>query len=141
MFLNWILIVIGFVLFFLNFFMKRQALPILANSLLAVNFVFLGLNRLLNNRYNRFLQINEAGLEWCLAEYLDSKDSSVKVVIPWNEIHWIKKEPLNEGITLYKESSFSNHIPLTKFSTDEKDNILNTVKEIAQARKIKLVNF
>lgn len=58
MFLNWAFIVIGVVLFFMAFFIKRQVLTILTNSLLALNFVFLGLNRLLNKRNDRFLQIN-----------------------------------------------------------------------------------
>ncbi len=104
-------------------------------------FCFLGLNRLLNNRNGLFLQINESGLEWRLAEYLDSKSSSVKISIPWEEIEWIKMEGSDKGITIYEENSFSNHIPLNFFSTQEKDTILNTVKEISLSRKIRLVNF
>jgi hypothetical protein len=141
MFLNWAFIVIGVVLFFMAFFIKRQVITILTNSLLALNFVFLGLNRFLNKRNDRFLQINETGLEWQLAEYLDSKNSPVKISIPWDEIHWIKKEPLDEGITIYEASSFSNHAPLKNFSTDERDSILSILKEISLARKIRLVNF
>ncbi len=41
-FLNWALIMIGFVLFFMSFLIKWQILPILANSLVAGNFVFFG---------------------------------------------------------------------------------------------------
>ena len=104
-------------------------------------FFFLGLNRLLTNKNDCFLQINETGLEWRLAEYLDSKNSSIKISIPWDEIQWIKKEGPDVGITIYEENSFSNHIPLNFFSTQEKDTILNTVKEISLSRKIRLVNF
>jgi len=72
---------------------------------------------------------------------LDSKNSQVKISIPRGEIHWIKKEPLDEGITIYETGSFSNHIPLKNFSKDEKDSILSILKEIWLYRKIRLVNF
>ena len=104
-------------------------------------FFFLGLNRLLTNKNDCFLQINETGLEWRLAEYLDSKSSSVKISIPWEEIEWIKMEGSDKGITIYEENSFSNHIPLNFFSIQENDTIINTLKEISLSRKIRLVNF
>jgi hypothetical protein len=82
-----------------------------------------------------FVQISEECIRW-----LAHEKSTTEYAISWPEIKWIKKEQ-DGGLTIFRESSFSNHVSLQKFTPEDQQTITQLVQTIADGKKVRLVNF
>ena len=83
----------------------------------------------------RFAEINQDFMEWAVYE-----KNTGKIFIKWDDVRWIKKEK-NGSVTIYQDSSFSNNLPLSDFTKEDKKEILDLLHQSAVQRQISLVNF
>lgn len=82
-----------------------------------------------------FITVNEEKIEWLVEEKF------FKVIsIEWLDIRWIKKE-LEGGVTIFRDSSFSHHMTMKKFSEQDIKDIEREIIENAIVREIRLINF
>jgi hypothetical protein len=99
-----------------------------------LNAVFSGFDQI-RGRKQRFISIDEEKIE-CLAYVNGNTIASVD----WTDIRWVKYEK-SGGITIYRDSSFSNHFSLPGFSEEDTKEICRLFTEQALTRNIRLINF
>lgn len=102
-----------------------------------ISFSFLfwsGMDWLRKKKRGHFIELTDELIKWLLSEEENT------TVVYWNDIRWIKKEQ-DGGITLFLESSFSRHFLLTEFLDDDREKILQLLRQTANTRQISLINF
>ena len=82
-----------------------------------------------------FLELTGENICWLLSEA-----QYKAAIISWNDTRWIKKEK-NGTLFFFRESSFSESIPLADFPADMQQEIMEQIATIANERQIRLVNF
>lgn len=105
------------------------------NIFMGIYFVWFYIDRFRTGKQVYSLEITDADIRW-----LEAKKTANKILIDWNDIRWIKKEK-NGGITVFRDSSFSEHFPLIDFLQDDREEIIRLLQEKANARQIRLINF
>ena len=128
------MIVTGVFLFSGLIFFELDQIHKIFYFIFGLNAFFSGIDQI-RGRKQRFISIDEEKIE-CLA---NAKGKTIETV-EWTDIRWIKKEK-NGGITIYRDSSFSNHFSLQGFSNEDSTEIIRLFAEQAIIRNIRLINF
>ncbi len=101
----------------------------------AIQFTSSGYSRLKEaKRKEFFLEIDEDELTWIMQQ------TGKPMNIEWNDIRWLKKTR-DEGILIFRESSFSVGFSLANFREEDKMQILSLIEQYAAQRKIRMINF
>ena len=129
-----ILVVLGIGLIALNIFFNDAFWRHFFSIIFGLNFIGSGIQHI-KGRKPLYLKIDDQKIESLFYE----KSSSISLVT-WDDIKWIKKEN-SGGLTFFRESSFSNHFDLQWMTDLEKSVLMSIVVEMANAKKVRLVNF
>ncbi len=128
------MIACGVLLFSGLFFYELDQIHKLLYIVFGLNLLFSGIDKI-KGKQKRFIYIDDEKVE-CLVY---AKGSSIATV-EWNDMRWIKKENVG-GITIYRESSFSNHFSLEDFSEEDTKEIIRLFAELGLKHNIRLINF
>ena len=131
---GYLMIACSVLLFSGLFFFELDQIHKLFYIVFGLNTLFSGVDKI-KGKQKRFIYIDDERID-CLAE----ANVSVVATITWTDIRWIKKEN-SGGITIYRESSFSNHFSFKNFSEEDTKEICRLFTEQALTRNIRLINF
>ena len=131
---GYLMIACSVLLFSGLFFFELDQIHKLFYIVFGLNMLFSGVDKI-KGKQKRFIYIDDERID-CLAE----ANVSVVATITWTDIRWIKKEN-SGGITIYRESSFSNHFSFKNFSEEDTKEICRLFTEQALIRNIRLINF
>ena len=131
---GYLMIACSVLLFSGLFFFELDQIHKLFYIVFGLNTLFSGVDKI-KGKQKRFIYIDDERID-CLAE----ANVSVVATITWTDIRWIKKEN-SGGITIYRESSFSNHFSFKNFSEEDTKEICRLFTEQALIRNIRLINF
>ena len=132
--LGCVCVTVGLAFFTLSFFIEGNGLKKLFDLVISFNAVLAGIGQL-RTKKPLYIKIDTTCIKFIVQEKFD-----IITTVEWNDIRWIKKE-MDNSITIYRDSSFSNNIPLKNFVDADKKEILRLVYENAGARQIRLINF
>lgn len=131
---GYLMIACSVLLFSGLFFFELDQIHKLFYIVFGLNTLFSGLDKI-KGKQKRFIYIDDETID-CLEQ---AKGSSVATVA-WTDVRWLKKENTG-GITIYRDSSFSNHFSLTGFSEEDTKEICRLFTKQALIRNIRLINF
>lgn len=126
---------IGLLFLGIIIFSNGSGLGKVANLVLGLNALMWGISLLFRKKKEFFINITGERIEWLVYE----KNRNI-IAVYWSNIRWIKREN-DGGISLFKDSSFSEYFSLANFSAEERKEIMRLLQEKANARQINLVNF
>ena len=116
------------------FFFELDQIHKLFYIVFGINTMFSGLEKI-RGKQKRLIYIDDEKIDF----QSQTKENSVVTVI-WTDMRWIKKEN-DGGITIYRESSFSNHISMTDYSAEDQKRILDLIEQQGEKHNIRLINF
>ncbi len=131
---GYFLLVSSLLLFSGLFFFELDQIHKLFYIVFGINTLFSGLEKI-KGKQSRLIYIDNEKIDF----QSQTKESSVVTVV-WTDMRWIKKEN-DGGITIYRESSFSNHISLTDYSAEDQKRMIDLIEQQGANHNIRLINF
>lgn len=136
MLIGYVYVLISLTVLILTFLMdERSSLVRIMNTVVFLNFGWIGIEKIRNSKYDRSLEINTEIIrfnqQFNLRKYTE---------ILWEDIQWIKREK-NHSIHFLQGSSVSTLLELKDFTEEEREKILEELQNQAHQRSIRLINF
>jgi hypothetical protein len=117
------------------FFDERKSQIRILNTVIFINFGWIGINNIRNAKLEKCLDITPEHIRF------NQKFNLRRFTeIRWADIRWIKREK-NNNLLFFGDSSLSVMLELTDFSASQQENILQELQDLAHQQSIQWINF